>query len=80
MGTGIFTEFTRQSAETIIKKSKTFKQINFLKCGSEHSLSSSAHGSVHGSLHSGSNNYGFPPYDGGKLSGKNTAATAVSEP
>ena len=31
MGTGIFTEFQRQSPETIVKKSKSFKQINFLR-------------------------------------------------
>lgn len=27
MNTGIFTEFTRQNSETIVKKSKQFKQI-----------------------------------------------------
>jgi hypothetical protein len=31
MGTGIFTEFSRQSPETVIKKSKQFRQANFLK-------------------------------------------------
>lgn len=31
MSTGIFTEFTRSGPETVIKKSKQFKQANFLK-------------------------------------------------
>jgi hypothetical protein len=31
MNTGIFTEFARNSAETTIKKSKCFKQVNFQK-------------------------------------------------
>ena len=31
MGTGVFTEFNRQSPETIIKKSRSFKQVNFLR-------------------------------------------------
>jgi len=50
MGTGIFTEFTRQNPETIIKKSKTFKQVNFIKGktsigGSNNSEQSSMHAS-----------------------------------
>lgn len=31
MNTGVFTEFQRQSPETIIKKSKNFKQVHYLK-------------------------------------------------
>lgn len=31
MGTGVFTEFSRQSPETTIKKSRSFKQVNFLR-------------------------------------------------
>lgn len=31
MGTGVFTEFTRQSTEVIVKKSKAFKQRNFMR-------------------------------------------------
>jgi hypothetical protein len=31
MGTGVFTEFQRNSTETIIKKSKSFKQRNFMR-------------------------------------------------
>lgn len=42
MGSGIFTEFTRQSPETIIKKSKAFRQTNYMKdaelSGSESSM------------------------------------------
>lgn len=31
ISTGIFTEMNRQSKDTIVKKSKSFKQIHFLK-------------------------------------------------
>jgi Cft2 family RNA processing exonuclease len=31
MNTGIFTEFQRALPETVIKKSKSFKQANFLR-------------------------------------------------
>lgn len=31
LNTGIFTEYTRQSPDTVIKKSKQFKQAHFLK-------------------------------------------------
>lgn len=31
MNTGIFTDFTRDKPETVVKKSKSFKQINFIK-------------------------------------------------
>lgn len=31
LGTGVFTEFNRQSPETSIKKSRSFKQVNFLR-------------------------------------------------
>lgn len=31
MGTGVFTEFQRNSTETVIKKSKSFKQRNFMR-------------------------------------------------
>jgi hypothetical protein len=31
IGTGIFTEFQRDSPQTIIKKSKSFKQKNFIR-------------------------------------------------
>ena len=30
-GTGVFTDFTRGSSETVIKKAKTFKQRNFMR-------------------------------------------------
>ena len=31
MGTGVFTEFTRNSPDTVIKKSKSFKQRMFMR-------------------------------------------------
>lgn len=31
MGTGVFAEFNRQSPEMLIKKARSFKQVNFLR-------------------------------------------------
>ncbi len=33
MGTGVFTEFQRNMTETVVKKSKSFKQRNFMRGG-----------------------------------------------
>ena len=37
-GTGVFTDFNRSSSETLVKKTKTFKQRNFMR-GVAHSIS-----------------------------------------
>lgn len=31
MGTGVFTDYNRQSPEALVKKSRSFKQVNFLR-------------------------------------------------
>ena len=73
LNTGIFTEFTRQSPETIIKKSKQFRQVNFLKGTDFSGSSGGSESSYKHSINSTSLKAGID--SSGKLSGKNTAST-----
>jgi hypothetical protein len=86
MGSGIFTEYTRSNPETIIKKSKAFRQANFMKdaelSGSESSMQSlafSAHYSSSKSSYTKMMQVAHQLDSTGKLSGKNTAATIGNE-
>ena len=75
MQTGIFSEFTRQSPDMIIKKSKNFKQVNFLKSAeqSEKMLGSDW-------SNSGSSSHSVSMMFDQVMSGKNTAATITANP
>lgn len=79
MNTGIFTEFTRQSPETIIKKSKQFKQAHFLKDLSGSSDQSSIYYSSSKSSYTMMQNVAHN-IDSIGLSGKTTCNTISNEP